>query len=263
MGAGRASPDTDNLIMLAKLYGMSLDELLNIKTSESGRQEAQNDCNCGSEDKSDCSDSDGGDRFQCDSEGFRFKDSEDKVHIGWNGIHVSEKNGDEVNIGWNGIHVKAKDGDEVNIGRKWDDKDWEKWKSDIDQNYFSDWKHYGARTDFPIAAVVITLYIILGFVTSLWHPLWIMLLAIPLFSSIVKAVRYRNIRKFSYFSLVLAAFLILGCIFDLWNPAWVLFVTVPLYHSLVNYFSKLRAKRKAGGDTGAQQETSETPEQSL
>ncbi len=76
-----ASPDTDNLILLSKLYGISLDELL--KTDQEEFESGNNKT-----EKTDTL-------------------KEDKVHISLkHGIHVNDKNGDEVHVGWDGIHVK-------------------------------------------------------------------------------------------------------------------------------------------------------------
>ena len=72
---GEASPDTDNLIELARLYDISLDELL-LHEPTNKKEET---------------------------------DEKDYVHVGWDGVHVKEKGGDEVHISWDGIHVHDKE----------------------------------------------------------------------------------------------------------------------------------------------------------
>lgn len=67
-----ASPDTDNLIELAKLYDISLDELLlHEPTTKEEKPESQED-----------------------------EQPEKYVHIGMDGIHVKENTGDEVHVSW-------------------------------------------------------------------------------------------------------------------------------------------------------------------
>ena len=83
-----ASPDTDNLILLAKLYGMSLDDLLKTdqKEFESGNNQQA------SKEK---------------TEEDKKQKKKESVHISLkHGIHVTGEDGEEVHVGWNGIHVE-------------------------------------------------------------------------------------------------------------------------------------------------------------
>ena len=87
-----SSPDTDNLIALAALYGVSLDELLYGEAA---------------------GDSDGGTEASDETE--EAENSTDNARRGdkplvdislARGIHVIDPNkGEEVHVGWNGIHV--------------------------------------------------------------------------------------------------------------------------------------------------------------
>jgi len=114
-----ASPDTDNLILLAKLYGVSIDSLLQsdgIPIIEIEEKENKEDFNT-----------------ENDNIYFNQKDKNGKkeyVNIGLNGIHVREKNGSEVHIGWDGIHVKEEDGSVVHVGWKVNDTEKEEYKCD-------------------------------------------------------------------------------------------------------------------------------------
>lgn len=74
-----ASPDTDNLIRIAELYGVSLDELLK------GNKDYSNDTE------------------QAESNASYYK--EDRVSFK-NGINVNSKNGDRVHVGFDGITVE-------------------------------------------------------------------------------------------------------------------------------------------------------------
>lgn len=120
-----ASPDTDNLIALASLYGVTIDELINGRDEPKGK-----DAGCGGADGDNAGGNDSGvggndsgagnDGDNCDSENAADNDSKktrrDKVRIGRGGIHIDDKDGDHVHIDLHGIHVDDKDGTHVHIG---------------------------------------------------------------------------------------------------------------------------------------------------
>ncbi|MFQ7171185.1 MAG: helix-turn-helix domain-containing protein [Thomasclavelia ramosa] len=82
-----ASPDTDNLILLAKLYGMSLDDLL--KTDQKNLKVVIIN------------------KHQRKTEEDKKQKKKESVHISLkHGIHVTGEDGEEVHVGWNGIHVE-------------------------------------------------------------------------------------------------------------------------------------------------------------
>ncbi|HIW76496.1 MULTISPECIES: helix-turn-helix domain-containing protein [Gordonibacter] len=150
-----SSPDTDNLIALAQLYGVSLDELLYVgddikddvtfeaadraaerATGEAGPQAAAPAAAAGSsaaaqtpgatdsateaatapagaapdaEESQPASASDPAkQKVHIGFDGIHVLDGDDYVHVSWrDGVHVKEsKKGDEVHVGWDGIHVK-------------------------------------------------------------------------------------------------------------------------------------------------------------
>ncbi|KXU45521.1 MAG: helix-turn-helix transcriptional regulator [Longibaculum muris] len=197
-----ASPDTDNLIELAKLYDISLDELLlHEPTTKEEKPESQED-----------------------------EQPEKYVHIGMDGIHVKENTGDEVHVSWKGIHVHEKGGDKVDIdedgvyinGKKREKKDWDDFK-------------YEHRYEFPFGTIVFLGYLIYVVMTGQWHPTWIILFIIPLFSSLASAIRKRKLSHFAYPVLALMIFLWYGFTQYLWHPAWIIFLTVPCYYAIAHY----------------------------
>ncbi|WP_294579141.1 helix-turn-helix domain-containing protein [uncultured Thomasclavelia sp.] len=198
-----ASPDTDNLIMLAKIYNVSLDELLqtNQEEFESSKNTTETD----------------------------NPQKEESVHVSLrHGIHVIDKDGSEVHVGWDGIYVN---------NAKNNDKD--------KQHYHEkDWTQYYANYNrFPTALIVIVIYIIASAITSLWHPLWIMLLVIPLIDGAYGAIKYRDLNRFPYPILTALYFLYEGFFENIWSPTWIIFLTIPVYYGIVNYF-KVKKKRQ-------------------
>ena len=88
-----ASPDTDNLICLAKIYGISLDELLaDDESIDDIRRNVKE---------------------QQKEKGFEFNGEDCEVHISNDGIHVKDDDGNTVHItSKDGIVIASKDGEE-------------------------------------------------------------------------------------------------------------------------------------------------------
>lgn len=204
-----ASPDTDNLILLARLYGVSIDELL--KTDdEIPRPEIEE-----------------GDKNELTVNDDTSDSNEEYVHIGLiKGIHVKDKDG-EVHVGWDGIHVidNTGKGDNVNIdkigvyvnGKKYD----------------KEWFAHRHHSRFPMGWVIIILYFVIGIFWSAWHPGWLLFLLIPIWDSIVEVIYHKNLRCFAYPVFATLVFLCLGIFGSLWNPGWVVFLTIPLFYAIV------------------------------
>lgn len=131
-----SSPDTDNLIALAQLYGVSLDDLLYVDDEmrddvafEAADRAAGRETEAGapasgnatsppassaavpeaSDGAEDAATMDGkAQKVRIGLGGIHVLDGDDYVHVSWrDGVHVKDsKKGDEVHVGCNGIHVK-------------------------------------------------------------------------------------------------------------------------------------------------------------
>ena len=236
-----ASPDTDNLIALAKLYHISLDELLRIHEDEDDvtETELQDD-----EEKNSGNDTgteqtiNGIGKHSTDAydshEGDYTEDEGDKVHIGFDGIHVKDKNG-EVHVSWRGIHVNEKRNDnEVHI-----DKNGIRVNGDKAEGHIFT---RGKDAELPLGILAIVSYIIMGACFDLWHPGGLIFLLVPIISTLINAVHNHNPDLFAYPILVLLIFLYVGFIYHIWHPTWVVFLTIPLYYSFTGYIKRARAK---------------------
>lgn len=191
-----ASPDTDNLILLSRLYGISLDDLLNTDASDE-------------------------EFVKEEEEKQGTPEKEEYVRIGFQGIHVKDKNGDEVHIGWNGIHVHDKKND-VHIGKE---------GVYVDGEDFV-WRRETKWLGGAITFVTVIAYILLGAFYDVWHPGWLIFFAIPIVTSLSEAIAHRNANLFAFPVLAILGFLCLGFFCGLWHPGWVLFLTIPLYYIL-------------------------------
>ena len=225
-----ASPDTDNLIALAKLYHISLDDLL--KIHEDDEEETANKSSDGMEQMGSgyAETVQGG----TDEQASDTQDTGDDVHVGFDGIHVKDKNG-EVHVSWRGIHVQDKRNDnEVHID-----------KNGIRVNGDEPEGHIFARgkdAELPLGIIAIVSYIIIGACFDLWHPGWLIFFLVPIISTFIHAVRMRNADLFAYPILVVLIFLYVGLVRSVWHPTWVVFLTIPVYYSFTGYIRRTRTK---------------------
>ena len=152
-----ASPDTDNLIRLAEIYGVSLDEMLTGKKTQAEPEpepqpEPQTDeSNTGSfEPDPDTN------YTQYDKVSFKkgihveSKDG-DKVHISFkDGVNVYEKHGDKVHVGWDGVNVNEK-----GKTRVYTDENGHVMVDDEIKNAHRTNSHYRVLTRFPFWAIAL------------------------------------------------------------------------------------------------------------
>ncbi len=243
-----ASPDTDNLIALAKLYHVSLDELLKINEEEerdsAGGVDVGTDGIAGGSAASAGMRGAEGEVLPADTreagesiteqaagscrEGGQegTGGGEDDVYIGLKGIHVKSHSGEEVHIDRRGIHVRDMKSD-VHIGGNGVFVNGEKVRS----------------VEIPLGVLAIIIYIVIGFCFDLWHPGWLLFILIPIISSLVDAVCKRDASLFQYPVFAFGIFLYAGIVHTLWHLAWVVFLTIPIFYFLTGAV-KDRAERE-------------------
>ena len=257
-----ASPDTDNLIELAKLYNIPIDDLLNCKKDvdkvvddakkTSPVSYTSDNETYVSKDEEDFLNSKNesnktGEDSKTDESSKESKDGDSSdVHIDLAGIHINAKSddGDKVHIGSDGIHVKSSGGDEVHIdtsGVHINDKKYDgKWTF----NYQNEEKYNLVQAIISSLSVVllITAYITIGLVFSDnswgWIGFWPILFLIPFFPSLYEAIHKRRFSKFGIVFLVLSIYLTLGMAWGYWHPWWLLFLIIPAYYALFEPIDK-------------------------
>ncbi len=256
-----ASPDTDNLILLAKLYNVTLDELLQGKSEpEAVKKEKENtqmdiNENIKTENPSSENEENESDHQQS-NESTNYHKS-DKVSFK-NGLHIHSKYGDHVDISFkDGLKVHDKNGTKVNVGFDgiYVEENGEE-KVYTDENghvfYSAEVKQKNEKTKsiwnkfpYPIVAVIAFLAwgfsgLCMGFKLS-----WIVFLTIPLYYTLVNAIIKRKPSHFCYPVLVVIVYLLFGLLMGLWHPMWVLFLTIPVYYFICDLFKQsLESKYK-------------------
>lgn len=206
-----SSPDTSNLITLAKLYQMSLDDLLN---TDQAKFEGAEPLEQGTLKSTSATDE-------------TSEDDEDFVKIGFRGIHVKDEDS-EVKVGWRGIHVKDPNG-EVKIGLGS--------TIEIDGESVGPW----TIATGAVSIAVVILYLILGFVFHLWHPGWLVFLVIPVYAVFAQMIEGNLSLHLGglvgMVSLIATGiYLGVGFVFNLWHPTWIVFLVIPLVAVLVDVF---------------------------
>ena len=87
---------------------------------------------------------------------------------------------------------------------------------------------------FPYPLIIVAAFLFLGFLTRLWHPLWMLFLTVPAYYQYALALRAKT-QKGYYLMLPVVPlsvilFLMLGFTLHLWKFAWILFVLDIVYY---------------------------------
>lgn len=261
-----SSPDTDNLIALAALYGVSLDELLygeaasDADSSEDGSTETVDEAK---EAEDSAEHADCGDKPLVDislARGIHVIDPNkgEEVHVGWNGIHVTnERKGEEVHVGPDGVHVDTLEDDGHSVHTNDDGT------VTIDGETFSSWKeahdkldHHGkhfhtkvGRTwnKFPFPALVALAYLVLGIVYGTWGMGLFLVFLIPIYYAIGDFIDRRRLSILIgsvYPAAAIAWFLYMWLCLGQPHPAWVILITIPVVGALMHWCRKQWKHRK-------------------
>ena len=263
-----SSPDTDNLIALAALYGVSLDELLY------GEAVDDADCSEDSDAGAEASDEAEEDEDSADNTSRSDKplvdislahgihvidpDKGEEVHVGWNGIHVTnDRKGEEVHVGPGGVHVDTLEDDGHSVHTNADGT------VTIDGETFSNWKeahdkldHHGkhfhtklgrAWNKFPFPTLVALAYLALGIVYGTWGMGLFLVFLIPIYYAIGDFIDRRRLSKLVgsvYPAAAIAWFLYMWLCLGQPHPAWVILITIPVVGALMHWCRKQWKHRK-------------------
>ena len=263
-----SSPDTDNLIALAALYGVSLDELLY------GEAVDDADCSEDSDAGAEASDEAEEDEDSADNTSRSDKplvdislahgihvidpDKGEEVHVGWNGIHVTnDRKGEEVHVGPGGVHVDTleDDGHSVHTNADGtvtiDGETFSSWKEAHDKlNHHS--KHFHTKlgrawNKFPFPALVALAYLALGIVYGTWGMGLFLVFLIPIYYAIGDFIDRRRLSKLIgsvYPAAAIAWFLYMWLCLGQPHPAWVILITIPVVGALMHWCRKQWKHRK-------------------
>lgn len=263
-----SSPDTDNLIALAALYGVSLDELLYGEAVDDA--DCSEDSDAGAEtsdeveeDEDSADNTSRSDKPLVDislAHGIHVIDPNkgEEVHVGWNGIHVTnDRKGEEVHVGPGGLHVDTLEDDGHSVHTNADGT------VTIDGETFSSWKeahdkldHHGKHfhtklervwNKFPFPAFVVLAYLALGIAYGTWGMGLFLVFLIPVYYAIGDFIDRRRLSKLIgsvYPAAAIAWFLYMWLCLGQPHPAWVILITIPVVGALMHWCRKQWKHRK-------------------
>ena len=223
-----ASPDTDNLICLAKLYGVSLDELL--ATDEDldtiVEEQVKEDTSTNADDN------------------VENESKNERVVINDDGIVILNKKGKKVTINDDGVTCYNADG----TVKK--------------HNFDTKSAVIGAieATLFTLATVA---YILLGALLSWWHIAWVVFFIPEIICSIARAIKAKNANHFNMaflatFTFFFVSFFLPEALHNgmpmYWHPMWVVFLAIPMYHTTVGAINKAIGKEDHDEDDDKEDE---------
>ena len=257
-----SSPDTDNLIALAALYGVSLDELLYGEAADDADDPEDGDTGADASDEAEEDEDSADNTSRSDkplvdislARGIHVIDPDkgEEVHVGWNGIHVTnERKGEEVHVGPGGVHVDTLEDDGHSVHTNADGT------VTIDGETFSSWKeahdkldHHGKHfhtklgrvwNKFPFPALVALAYLVLGIVYGTWTTGLFLVFLIPVYYAIGDFIDRRRLSKLVgsiYPAAAIAWFLYMWLCLGQPHPAWAILITIPVVGALMHWCRK-------------------------
>lgn len=212
-----ASPDTDNIIELAKIYNVTLDELLNVNqdiVKESATVESKDTKKVKVDEEVEVFENDKGETVQINGSGILVKTKDEEVSISFDGIYIKENGKEKVNL--KNSHIFSSD------------KEKDRKRHKINE-----------IIDAILVLLVICVYVLLcSFNIMEWSKFWVIFVYYPAASSLISAIIKKNPSSFAYPILIAGIYVTIGIYLGQWHPWWALFVTIPLYYVLVKPFSK-------------------------
>lgn len=216
-----ASPDTDNLIELAKIYGVTMDDLLNVDKPINFKEEEPVEHVASK-----------GYVIEINKDNNFHEDEDDnKITLKKDGVYIIyEKTREKSQLDYEELYVKVEDENKKIV----EIEDFGKVKAVSTKA-----KKIKSIIDGGLILFIVLLYVALCTLeVADWGKFWIIFVAYPMLTSLVEAIVYKDVRKFAYPIFVTVVYLVLGMYFDLWHPFWFVFVTIPLYYVIINIFVK-------------------------
>lgn len=228
---GEASPDTENLILLAKIYGISLDRLFGLETEPVSKRSVINLEKAERDDSS--AEADGNMRVMypqgsADEEIYPSPGPEEQAE------NTSEKPYMEAEANYGTYFKYETVDDEESQKESARQRKVSENLNTLADRIRNDEKFYRKLIRFPYPVAAAALFLVSGALADLWHPMWMVFLTIPLYYTAIEAVKHRSANIFCYPVAVALLYLMSGFAVDFWHPGWLMFLTIPLYYWMIN-----------------------------
>ncbi len=225
-----ASPDTENLIALARIYSISLDRLFDLDVDSTEQRSTVS-----LEKKSGYTE----EKTESDREaysGMRVAYPENSAaEEKYNTVYAEQPAAEnerpymepEQQAGYDGYFKYETVDDDAGT---FSDSRSVSGLSELADRIQNDSKFYKTLMHFPYPLAVAGAFFTSGAFLNLWHPMWMLFLTIPLYYTTIAAVKHRNANIFCYPVFVTLMYLIAGFLLNLWHPGWLSFLTIPVYY---------------------------------
>ena len=91
---------------------------------------------------------------------------------------------------------------------------------------------------FPYIIVAAIVYIIIGYTAKIWHPTWLIFLTIPAYYLTVPALfaptKKKILMRLPAYYYIIMLYIFLGILFSLWAKTWILFLFIPVYYWVIS-----------------------------
>ncbi len=217
--SGDASPSIDYIIDLSKLYGVSIDDLMNVDKSIE-------DCYKVKDDNLE-----------------KNKKNKDSIYISKKGIFINDKDGEKVHI--EGIFSEYDDIDDVVDKVNSSTMHSKKRRKKIIKNIAS------LLTGIS-ALLIIAIYILLGCLNGAnWALFWPLIFLIPVPAGLINCFALKKLNEFPIVMLTCFAYFMLGMFLPNgsgWHPYWVILFLIPIYYTLANGIKNIIKNKKLSED---------------
>ena len=193
---GEAYPDTENLITISEMFKVTIDELLNAK-----------------------------DLSSIEAKNIDAADVNEQANIT---DKTESKGGYGLKLELdNGINLKVGKGDEDDFIDEDDDEDDEE-----DKDRMNSKLSILYRVPYPIVTLIA--FLAIGLFSDGWYWAWTLFMTIPIYYSLLDAIRKKSLSEFEYAIFVAFIYCLFGIIYKWWHPGWVIFVTIPIYYPIAS-----------------------------
>ena len=96
----------------------------------------------------------------------------------------------------------------------------------------------------PYSIAITIAYLLWGFLSERgWAIGWTLYVTIPVYYSIIVAIKHKSISRFNYAVFATFIFLLFGMIYGIWHPLWIVFLTVPIFDIIADSIDKNNKKQ--------------------
>lgn len=223
-----ASPDTDNLFTLARIYGVSADDILGDKSADELIKELEDRKNGKKADIT---------AETVDTKGFATEVVIEKTAVSDTFTAAS----DEKNIYFsqyqtsNIMTAEKEPPEEEEKKKKRGGKLKIRKSVKLPPLYPSLAKNL---LRFPYIVLAALIFVALGFMKNLWHPAWLIFLTVPAYYltsfAFFAPTKKKILKRIPVYYFAVVLFISLGILFNLWAYAWFIFLLIPIYYWAVS-----------------------------